>query len=118
MNLLARILAPFKDRRASDEGAKDDRRINIGARTKAASARVDSAIDELTQTLRINREEFLAEIREVVNFQSYADICQYRYSPKDSLMVLCKHKGHDAHATGVAACKEGLCPRLREAAKK
>ena len=116
MRLSQRILKIFHPR---EEGERMELR--------EAVARASAEAEDLTRTVSMNRDEFCAMLRreagepavkEVVIFDTYAAICEFRYSPKDSLMRLCRHPKHDAHATGIAACRDSLCPRLREAAKK
>ena len=95
-------------------------------RSKAVDEKLDAKLEELNKTLSMSRDDFRAMLRreagehpsEVVIFSTFADICEFRYSPKDSLMQLCKHPEHDAHSTGIAACREGLCPKLAAATKK
>lgn len=127
MNLLRRFISSINDRRQAHSMVKEERRGSLGAKLNAASSRVDHALDELNATLTMSRSDFaamlaqeshLSDIREVVIFSTFADICEYRSSPNGSLMKVCKHPEHEAHSTGIAACREGLCPKLLEAAKK
>ena len=127
MNLLRSI---FGNRRERNEKAQEEKRGGLLVRGQVASMRKDAALEELTKTLSMSTGEFRAllareakeagepEIAEVILFEPFADICEFRYSPKDSLMALCKHPEHDAHSTGIAACREGLCPKLLAAARK
>ena len=126
MNLLHKW---FGDRRSEDtQGVKIgfERRGGILQRHQAAAKKLEKAVDELNQTLSMSRSDFHAMLAreagehpsEVILFEPFADICEFRYSPKDSLMALCQHPEHDAHSTGIAACREGLCPKLLAAARK
>ena len=84
---------------------------------------------DLDHTMTLNRDELMNEMRHhgvkvvhnevssAVQFSTYAAICKFRYAPEHSMMRICKHPEHEASATGLAACRLDLCPRMREAAK-
>mgnify|MGYP001576240624 CR=1 FL=1 len=57
MNLVTRIINGIRNRRKHDCQVKDDRRQSVGARLNAATNRVDSAIDDLGQTVSMSRAE-------------------------------------------------------------
>ena len=127
MNLLRKW---FGDRRAEDtNGIKVgiDRRGSLLKRHEEATKKLEQAVADLNETLSMPHDEFRELLRkeageplisEVIQFDTFAAICEFRYSPRDSLMRLCKHKDHDAHSTGVAACREALCPLMLKAMKK
>ena len=95
-------------------------------RYREAVVRAAAEAEDLTRTLsmssddfrRMMEEEHDRELRSVVQFDTFAAICEHRYSPPESVMRLCKHRDHEAHSTGLAACKQGQCPKLKEAARK
>ena len=126
MNLLRKW---FGDRRQEDtQGVRieDDRRGTLMQRHKAATAKLEKAVEDLNETLSMKTDDFHAMLRrearekpsEVTIFSTFAAICEFRYSPKDSIMTLCKHKSHEAHLTGIAPCRESKCPLWREAGAK
>ena len=98
---------------------------------RQAMALAQAEAEDLTRTVSLDASQFrawlekqptgetqdcvpdnCAIIKEVVNFDSFAAICEDRYAPKDSLMRLCKNPEHPAHKTGVAACAIHQCPRM------
>lgn len=117
----------FRNRRKSDAPVADDRRGGKMKRLAAASKRVDSASEELCQTISMSRADFLAQstdpqdklrmVMGTVDFVSFSESCQYRYSPESSLMKLCKHPEHAACSSGIAQCKADLCPEYIKASK-
>ena len=57
MNLLRSMLKPF-NRRISDQPFTIEKRGGVVNRLNAASERVDNAIDELSKTVSMKRDEF------------------------------------------------------------
>lgn len=121
------ILDYLLNRRTHTEPVKDDRRDGKMKRLAAASKRVDSASEELCQTISMSRADFLAQstdpqdklriVMGTVDFISFSENCQYRYSPEQSLMKLCKHPDHEACKSGVAPCQPSVCPEYLKASK-
>ena len=50
------------------------------------------------------------DVQRVVEFSTFAAICEYRYSNGN---VVCKHELHEAHGQGIATCNEQQCPFAR-----
>lgn len=119
MNLLRNW---FLDRRKARLEAEHDRRkAKAGLRGwKESGDKLDHAVDNLMETISMSADDFRAmlrreagpEIHEVVRFDTFAAICEYRYQPKDSVMTVCKHTEHEAASTGIAPCAAGKCPRM------
>ena len=94
---------------------------------REALARATAEAEDVTRTVSLDADalrEWIAkqvqtpsEIHEQVQFSTFADICEFRYSPKDSLMLICKHPEHEAHKSGIAACRASLCPKMKAAQK-
>ena len=116
MNLLRRMFP------SAYKGEERRRMRGPLERSKAVSERLDRTIDELHELTSCNllrrRGECPAivdnEIARTVNFETFAEICEYRYSPENSLMRLCRHPKHEAHKSGIAPCQAGLCPKLKK----
>ena len=89
---------------------------------KAVQSRVNDAIEDLTKTVRMTKDELFAEARkEVANdvqhtvvFSTFAEICRYR--TKNGIYILCRNGAHEASGTGIASCNEEQCPLMRKQA--
>lgn len=126
MNLLRKLLA---DRRKEEKEVRDDRRGKGPIkRWKDSGDRLDRVVDDLYKTVKVGREDFCRQMQEEgdcpvlvdnhiareLKFDTFAEICEFRYSPENSLMRLCKNPKHEAHASGIAPCQQGLCPKLKD----
>lgn len=127
MNLFRKI---FGDRRKRIAGVKNERRHkNVWRRWKDAGDDLDNAVDALDQTVRMNTAQFAAIMHKsreqeltlvengaakTVEFITFAEICRFHYSPKDSLMSLCKNPKHEAAQSGIAPCQRAVCPFYTE----
>ena len=117
MNLLRKMFG-----RPPTDGVERRRMSGPLERSKAVSERLDRSIDRLHELTTCNRLRSKGEcpvivdneVARSVQFETFADICEYRYSPENSLMRLCRHPEHEAHTAGIAPCQAGLCPKLKK----
>ena len=96
-------------------------------KVREAMSRALAEAEDVAKTIELKRDDICKQLRkeercvvlqEVVSFEPFSEICEYRYFPKDSLMRLCKNPAHDAHATGIASCNVKQCPKFLEASSK
>lgn len=118
--LFARLFG--RERRHENTPVAFDRR-NQPRRMKSSDAqeRLDNAVQDLEQTVRLRTEDFLEpkkvanDSQQVVLWGPFQEICRFRGS--DALKIrLCRHSRHqDAANTELAICEENKCPILLEA---
>lgn len=97
----------------------------LNGESKAASDRLDRATEELSQTVSMNRSDFLKmvdddrhrEISAVIQFEPFASICEFRRASTESAMVICMNPEHEAAKSHIAPCRQGVCPKLRKPPK-
>ena len=93
-----------------------------GLTMKEVDKRLRSALDDFEKTVSMNRDDFnlllqgeqvrLKAIKGTINFQSFAEVCEFRYAKNGSALSLCKNPEHEGHRTGIAACQVSVCPRM------
>ena len=105
------------NRRKQDVPVSIDRRVGK-TKMRDADKMLRDAIQDLEQTVRLKREDFLKrevanDIQHQVQFVTFRDICSFSGS-KELAIRLCRNPKHEAANTGIATCEETLCPLLRE----
>lgn len=76
-----------------------------------ADCMLADSIERLEKTVIRRRLPTSAnDVQRVVEFSTFAAICEYRYSNGH---VICKHPQHEAHGQGIAICNEQQCPFAR-----
>ena len=123
MNILRALFQPF-ERRGREEMVEVDKRQSKLSQLQTVNGRTRAALDDLTRTVSMSREQFCELLRkeddcvllkEVVQFEPFAQICEHRSAPNGSLMKICKHPEHEANKARIANCNAMLCPKLKEA---
>ena len=110
--------------RLFDPKGESDRR---DYRETAALAMAE--VEDLNKTISMKSSNFIAMMQnsreheltivangasKTVEFITFAEICRFHYSPKDSLMSLCKNPKHEAAQSGIAPCQRAVCPFYTE----
>lgn len=92
----------------------------LNGESKEATERLNKAADDLTRTVSMSRAEFKdlvdrekqREISAVIQFAPFAEICEFRSAKEGSAMVVCRNPKHEAAKSGIAPCRQAVCPKL------
>lgn len=108
----AGLFRRFLDRRRNVAKVDSERRRPS---MQDADAMLAKSIEDMEKTSIRRRLPISAnDVQRVVQFDTFAAICEYRYSNSH---VVCKHPQHEAHGLGIATCNEQQCPYARGVTK-
>ena len=80
-------------------------------KVRETMARAQAEAEDVTRTMQQDSTALRLWLSRKRGFKVFSEHCEYRCK-NGGLYFICKHDGHEAHASGFAQCNDEQCPLI------